>query len=79
MNVGMSARRNSCNRGGGRVYLLPFISIPSPVAPFFSSPPLSFPLALSTLPFLLCSEADPLNTARGLGSAVSSPVRSHIL
>jgi len=49
---------------GGKVCLLPSSSLlPSPVSPFFS-PPLPFPLALSTLPFLLCCETDPLNTTR---------------
>jgi len=52
--------------GRGKVYLLHFLSIPSPVSPFFSSFPHPFPPTLSTLPFLLCCEADRLNTAKNL-------------
>jgi len=36
----MGARRNSCKRG--KVYLLPCLSLHSPVSPFFSSPPLPY-------------------------------------
>jgi len=54
-----------------------FSSPSFPIFPFFSSLP--FPHAISTLPFLLCCEANTLNTAKGLGprprwgNTVSSP------
>ena len=58
----------------GKVYILPFLSVPSPVSPFFSFPPVHFPSALSTLQFLLlCYEADPLNTARSVRERCKLP------
>ena len=53
---------------GGKVYLLPFLSISSSVFSFFSYPHHPFPSTVSIVTFHLCCEADPLNTARGLGS-----------
>jgi len=44
---------------------LSILLLPSLPFPFF--------LALSTLPFLLCCQADPLNPARIPGGAVGSP------
>ena len=61
--AGILARR-------GEVYLLPFLSIPSPVSSFFSSP---FHPAMSTLLFFLCYEADPINTAKVLQERCKLP------
>jgi len=48
------------------------LSFPIPSFPSFPSPPLSFPLLFSPFPSIPL-EVGPVNTARGLGSAASSP------
>jgi len=53
---------------GGKVYHLPFLSLPSPVSPFFSSPSL---LPCPLLPFL--RYCDPFNTAKNLWERCKLP------
>ena len=70
----------------GRRSVLKVARVHFPSLPSFPFPSLSFPFrplslpSLPSLPFssppLPCREATPSNTARGLGSAVSSPARS---
>ena len=57
---------------GGKVYLLHFLSITSPISPFFSSPPLTSPPACPLCRFISGAKRIP----SGLGSTVSSPVGS---
>ena len=42
---------------GGKVYLIPLLSLPTTASPFLFAPTRPLPPALSTLPFLLCCEA----------------------